>query len=624
MSRLSHLCALLVVLAPGVRADEPDESETDRKTVVKPPPTSPATSVIGRDRLSEKAGADLPMALSGEPGVHIPRLGGLGSYATVSIRGSTPEQVLVTLDGIPLNPADGAPVDLSTLPVGPLSFVAIHRGRAPWSLGLTGLGGALRLETARSRETSASVELGGGSFSTRFLRVHAGVKGIAASAEHLGTAGDFRYHDDGGTAWTAADDRTTTRQNAASLQTSALVRTDFELGPLDVTLLDTFTHVARGLPSLGVTPTRESSLRIVRNLIGFRMSGTPGPLALSLMGSFAWAETEVSDPRSEIGLSGDEETTTSLLPHTVASLALPLGRSFLQTHLALRHEAIAGATDFERTVGSLAAEFHTRVSDLTLALGLRLERGPDLTAPSAFAEVAVTLDHVRLHAALHHTPRLPSLFERHGNLGLVLGNPDLTPEALSQLELGVRVDLVGDDLSAHLVALAHGAFATDLIQFIQNAQGIARPENLASARILGLELAAELHLGAYLSLRSSLALLDARDTSDIVARTGNRLPLRPSLTTAHRLEVAMPIPEIPEGALGLSIDLDHVAGNTLDAANLVLARPRTLLGTSVFVRSDELEVRLSLMNLSSSDVTDMVGYPLPGMTALVALRWFTP
>ncbi|HRE92493.1 MAG TPA: hypothetical protein PK095_25475, partial [Myxococcota bacterium] len=68
---------------------------------------------------------------------------------------------------------------------------------------------------------------------------------------------------------------------------------------------------------------------------------------------------------------------------------------------------------------------HWRSRLAQLSTGLRLERGPGLTGPSAFLEAALPLGPTRLHLALHHTPRLPSLFERYGNLGLVLGNPDL-------------------------------------------------------------------------------------------------------------------------------------------------------------------------------------------------------
>lgn len=612
---------------PGAAASEDPDARTPR-TVVRPDALeTPASSVLTRERLGERAGADLPAALQGEPSLHVPRLGGLGSYATVSIRGSSPEQVLVALDDIPLNPADGAPVDLSTLPLGPLDHAAIYRGRTPWSLGVTGLGGAVRLSTRAPRETTTLAELVGGSFSTAILRASIATPGLVASFDYLGTGGDFRYLDDGGTAWTADDDRETTRRNAASTQLSGLLRTSLVVGAFELSALDVFTRVARGLPSLGVTPTRESALDLTRNLAALRVKGPLGPLAFAGTASLSWSETVLSDPLSEIGLAGGHATTGSLVPSAVMTVSARLSPGLqLATHASLRHELTTGDADAERTIGAFAGELHARFEAVTTAAGVRLERGPDLTGLAAFAEAALSIAPVRLHVAVHRTPRLPSLFELTGNTGLALGNPTLTPEALFQAELGARLDLAADDWRLSAAITAHAGWADDLIQFVQNAQGVARPENVASARLLGLEVALELTLFDQLELRSTLALLDARDTSDIAARTGKRLPLRPPLTTTQRLAWTLPVTDLglARGGIGVALDLDHLAGNPLDAANLVVARPRTMIGVAAFARSDTFEARLSLFNVTAQRAVDLVGYPLPGQTAMATLRWGAP
>ena len=56
-------------------------------------------------------GVDLPLILDQAVGVKTRRYGGLGSFSTVSIRGSTAEQVQVFLDGVSLNQAMGGGVD---------------------------------------------------------------------------------------------------------------------------------------------------------------------------------------------------------------------------------------------------------------------------------------------------------------------------------------------------------------------------------------------------------------------------------------------------------------------------------------------------------------------------------
>ena len=71
------------------------------------------------------------------------RLGDQGQLATVTLRGSSTDQVLVLLDGIPLTSAAGGTVDLSTIPQGLIDHIDVLRGDAaarygalPWRMGL--------------------------------------------------------------------------------------------------------------------------------------------------------------------------------------------------------------------------------------------------------------------------------------------------------------------------------------------------------------------------------------------------------------------------------------------------------------------------------------------------------
>jgi outer membrane cobalamin receptor len=597
----------------------PPEAPSEHRTQVRPDLVpSPPTAVLGQDRLREDAVADLATLLDGEPGLTVPRLGGLGSYATLSIRGATPEQVLIALDGIPLNPADGAPVDLSTLPVGPLSHLAIHRGRTPWSLGQVGLGGALRLETRRARTFDTALEFGAGSFATRALRAFAADRAYTVAIDYLGTASDFRYTNDGGTAWTNDDDRVTTRSNAASDQVNALARVALEGDAWRLVALNALTHLERGLPGLGIHPTRESGLTFTRNVLGLRFELA----APALITATTWLSTSTSalaDPLGELGV--DASPHTSLVPGAVMTAQLPLGPLAPTLHLAWRHEATSGDDAPEaRDIASVALELPARLPHLELGAGLRLETAETLGL-AAYGEAALTLAETRLTLGLSRAPRIPSLFELHGDLGTVRGNPDLRPETATTLELGARWI---PDVGPHRLELAAFAFATaadDLIQFVQNAQGVARPENLASARILGLELALEADLFDRLALRTALTLLDTTDTSDIAARRGRQLPLRPGLRASQRLEYHRDDGALgARGAYGLSLELDHVSANVADFANLVHIPARTLLGAGAFVRSDQAEVRLTLSNLLDDRVQDLAGFPLPGLTAHLSLR----
>ena len=96
--------------------------------------------------------ADLARTLDRAAGVNVRRYGGLGSFSTLSIRGSTAEQVLVFLDGVLLNHAAGGGVDLGGLPAGGLASVEIYRGAVPERFGGNSLGGVVHLRTRPPRQ----------------------------------------------------------------------------------------------------------------------------------------------------------------------------------------------------------------------------------------------------------------------------------------------------------------------------------------------------------------------------------------------------------------------------------------------------------------------------------------
>jgi len=622
------ILALAVAATPDPEASAP-QPDDGHKTTVRPGPTlPPATAVIGAERLAREV--DLTTALDGEVGLRVTRLGGLGSYATLSIRGSTPEQVRVVLDGIPLDPADGAPIDLSTLPLGPLEAVALYRGRAPYVFG-DAIGGVLALRSRSPRRAAADATLGVGGLDTRLVR--GWVAGALADGAHLGvaldyggSAGDFRYVDDGGTAWTREDDVEVRRMNAAFDQASVLVKGLVDLGDdATLTVLDLWTLGARGLPGLGVHPTRASRFAAHRNLAGARLDARAGGVRLAALAHLGWSEATVEDPRGEIGLGAGTSTRESLVGGATLEVAAPLGDGALRWTPSLvlqwRHEDHAGSglVAATREVASVAAGLALRhARGVEASLAGRLELAPAV-APSARAELVTTaIPDVRLSLSGNLSHRLPSLFELFGDTGTTLGQPDLRAERAWALEVGARWDPLPD---VGLELFGFVGWHEDLIQIVQNAQGVGRAENASSARIAGLEHArAAVILDGHLTARAGLTLLDAIDTSDIAARAGKRLPLRPPIAVSARLEARSGDVAAEGPRLGAWLEVDHSAGNLLDFANLVATPARTLVGAGVFVAHGSVRVDASVSNLGDARVVDLAGYPLPGPTGLVLVR----
>jgi outer membrane cobalamin receptor len=130
-------------------------------------PTTADITRISRDAIARSSARDLGEVLRGVPGlVLIPR-GGPGSPVTVSIRGSRDNQVLVLIDGTPLNdPVTGA-ADLSAVDPAIIESVDVVRGAQSSRYGSQALAGVIAVTTRSSGSLKPTVTLGGGQWGER-------------------------------------------------------------------------------------------------------------------------------------------------------------------------------------------------------------------------------------------------------------------------------------------------------------------------------------------------------------------------------------------------------------------------------------------------------------------------
>ena len=81
------------------------------------------------------------------PGVTVMRTGSIGAASTITLRGSSADEVRVFVDGVPVNIASGGAVDMSTLPLGDVERVEVYRGTSPLAFGESALGGVVSITT---------------------------------------------------------------------------------------------------------------------------------------------------------------------------------------------------------------------------------------------------------------------------------------------------------------------------------------------------------------------------------------------------------------------------------------------------------------------------------------------
>jgi hypothetical protein len=104
---------------------------------------------------------DLQSVLETVSGVSVRAMGGFGHYAEAAIRGSSPNQVQVYLDGIPLNGSTGSVVDISKIPLSILQKITVYKNTPSIEFFGDNAGGVINLTTATTGEAqTASLEIG--------------------------------------------------------------------------------------------------------------------------------------------------------------------------------------------------------------------------------------------------------------------------------------------------------------------------------------------------------------------------------------------------------------------------------------------------------------------------------
>jgi vitamin B12 transporter len=161
------LCVAASLLPVAASADDmPQTMVVTATRVATPLQKIPAgVTVITQKDFKERGYTTLTQALSAIPGVGVVQSGGSGAEASVFIRGTNSEDVLVLLDGVPVNDpseANGA-FNFGNYTLSDIARIEVVRGAMSGLYGSNAIGGVINLITVQgSGKPKADVELAGG------------------------------------------------------------------------------------------------------------------------------------------------------------------------------------------------------------------------------------------------------------------------------------------------------------------------------------------------------------------------------------------------------------------------------------------------------------------------------
>ena len=653
----------IVVTAPALRDDAPAPRD----------PTAFATVIETREAATSVE--TLTEVLSNVVGVQVRRFGGLGDFSTVSVRGFSPGQVQVYLDGVPLSRADNEVVNLSDLPLDAVDHVEVYRGVTPLVFAQSSPGGVVNVVTRRPGSGPfAAGSASYGSFETRKVDLAAGGShgGIDALvfAQYLGSKGDFRFTNEMATPQTS-DDVRETRVNNAFNQGDVTARFVYRADPLTLAFTSETFAKSQGVPGRDTVQSTTGHRDTQRQLAHLDLATAPsGPWSVGLDGSlFGLFQREVFTAEGEPD-RGFPTTDATNLSSTVGAQLVGRGaigryqvpgvlvassvERFVATN-GVGSSAVSPGTAPPRTRArlTLAGEDELVLLDdrVSIVPNLRWELVHDVfpgdprekipseqvsgSSSQSFFTPRLGLradagEYVTILGNVGRSARVPNLSELFGNNGVVKGNPDLQPETATSWDLGFRARSPWTNAVITDATLESAYFwsdVDDVIVLVPSSVNVFTPKNVAAATIRGEEVALRIGVTDRLLVTANYTHQDARDATAGSDYDGNRLPNRPANEAYVRLELTWsPARPLPLGTLGARLwpgrvysDVDFIADNYLNRANTERVGSRAYLGLGLDLTLPwaGLHVSWELKNLTNDQTVDALGFPLPGRSMFV-------
>lgn len=704
----SIACVLLGLLGPARRAtadDAPVPPAAPPAATPAPPPPGEAAgeTIVIVDRAPGEAARDRDRALGDAPfvtvlhadafpaaasvadavatavGAHTRSLGGLGAYASVTVRGAAPGHTAVLIDGVPLARIAAVTTDLGRFSLAAFGEVDLYRGAVPVELGGAGVGGALNLVTrlgpGEHGERIAG-SAGVGSFGARHARLRYGDRhGGAVSSTTLGyegATGDYVYYDDNSTPLNRADDGYRVRRNNGFDAIDGATR--WAAADRSIAGGLRAAYKRQELPGAIAAPAVAAELSTINAIADGAFDAAVGPATAHQAGYLLVERQHLDDPQGELGLGTENRDFLTLAGGASSSWRVALGAHRATAGAELRAERFrdrdaSGEQPVlvgHRLAAAVTAAFDAVIDPpearlvVTPAVRLDVMRTaptPMTSGPSALAPVAprsdvvasprltvrfAAVDDVAIKGSAGWYVRLPTLTEVFGDRGFLLGSPDLRPERGPSADLGAvwapaaRLGDV-DRIFVEVDGFAHRAY--DTIALINSAGFVARAINLGDTQAYGGEVVVSARYARLASITASYTRLVTEQHDGDPSLDGEPLPRQPGHALYARGELGH---RVLGREAALWFDVAWQSMSTIDPGGRHRVPGRALLGAGLRVELIRgLRAALVVANLADTRVvqlpldpppspslteaptalTDVAGFPLPGRSFDLSLDW---
>lgn len=646
------LCVLAAVLPCAAYAEAggvPEMTVTATRVSTLLPDVPAGVTVITGEEMQARGYTTLVQALSAVPGLGVVQSGGPGGQASVFIRGTDSEDVLVLLDGVPVNdPSDpNGAFNFGDYTLSDIARIEVVRGPMSGLYGSNAIGGVINIITVRgSGAPKVDFSLGGGWPAQ-------GQGGATIS----GATGKFDYALTGAIDEEAGFDYTARRLSAYAGNRdpfrSKLGSLNLGYSPVEGTRIGLQIRVQTAdaaFPDLGYPvfddPDEWSYNTNIFGRLGIKSNLFDGLLTTELFVARlqnTLHESNLLDADDPNGAAADDRyhgirndvqwnNTVHVPDFGPAEFSSVLfGVEYLDDRSKYTLNELSDDVPFtggddnsQHSIAGHAGLQTTLAGRLTLTGALRDDSvssfGNAMTGRFG-GVLAIPEADLHLKASYGTGFLAPSLFDLYGQESFggfpdYHGNPDLKPEHSSGYDAGLEFDVpaFGQPDFASISATYYFNNITDLITATPD---FSSEENIGHSRISGVETELKLSLLPYVSADLTYTYTYARDVTDdtpLLRRPENAGSATVTLTPVPAISIVPQVEYIGRFTDYLYADDGYPLGDGL-------AEPGTIVNlTANYALTPRYALFAQAKNLFQSKFEPVNGLQIPGQSFLFGVR----
>lgn len=593
---------------------------------------SASAEVLTETELQEITATTAAEAVESVSGIYIKNYDGFAGVLSPSIRGSNTNQVVVLLDGVRLNTAQGGGVDLNTFPISGLGSIEIVRGGHSALLGSDAVGGAIHLFSRNlsfEKPLAFGIKNTLGSFGTGEVNLHAAQKvnnfSYFVNYNHRQSDGNFEFK-------TPDSNSKQTRQNNDYKGDNLLVRSTYAFDSGNFLQLFLFAEKAKkGIAgSVALNPwtgapmtTPNARARDAQGIVSL-LSENQITDKFHLKTNFAVYSKEFHYTNPDGWTPVDDKHTNQTIDFNFQGSYYLSQMLKIQAGLEQRLEKLKSTkftADDRKVSGAFAQlEIHQALapgsvkSHLAIIPAVRYDRYSDVGSQTS-PKIGVLLSagenfNISARANAGKSFRAPSFDDLYWpDDGFTRGNPDLKPETATSWDAGITVQRRGKSFW-QLEITYFNQRVRDLIGWGPDASGVWQPFNTGKAKISGLETGIKLRPVAdifYIDIYHTY--MKAIDETDGSATEGKWLIYRPK----NKIDLLAGI-----NFRGFSLNFNYrivdkrytSIDNSASLSKYNLLNGNIGYGFSLF--NLQFDLKLMALNLLNKSIYLNEGYPLPG------------